>query len=1015
MGVDKNNGSKQTAEKKTKTRSKAKSPEKISQDESAMSAPDSFPIVGIGASAGGLAAFEAFFAGMPPEKETGMAYVLVQHLDPGHKSMLAELIRRCTRKDVFEVEDGIKVEPDCVYVIPPNFDMALIGGELRLKPPTVPRGHRLPIDFFFHSLAEEQQQRAAGIVLAGTGMDGTLGGRAIKAAGGVVIAQNPDSTEFSGMPQSVIAAGVADYKLPPAEMVACLMDHFASLGKPHRGAVKTLHTKDDTLKKICALLHIHSGHDFSQYKPGTVYRRMERRMALHQLATPEEYLLVLQQNSEEVQALFQDMMIGVTSFFRDRDAFAALETKAIPLIFDAKPEGGLIRVWVPGCSTGEEAYSLGILIQEYMDTREHNYKIQIFATDLDRQAIAKARAGLYPANVLADLAPERLAKFFHEVENGNSYRIAKRIRDCVIFSEQDLIQDPPFSKLDMISCRNLMIYLGADLQKKIIPLFHYALVDRGILFLGTSESAGEFDDLFDVLDRKAKIYQCIGTSIGKRHASLGRVLPTAAPFDKTVGVAATMQAPSRKISLRDLTEQEILQHYGAAALLVNGQGEILYIHGRAGRYLEVVAGEPSINNVTKMARGDLKRDLTVALCRAVATKEEVSCSGIKIEADNNHLTVNLTIRPVPPQNDILPEIPLYLVILAEGEADESEFGLKLALQDAGETLGDEADNDPRIVAMRRALQAKEEYLSATNEELETANEELCSTNEEMQSMNEEMQSTNEELETSKEELQSINEELTTVNAELQTKVADLSRVNNDMNNLLAGTGIATIFVDCQLRILRFTPAATQIINLILSDIGRPLGHIVSNVINYENLLQDTQSVLDELIPKEMEVQTRERRMYNLRILPYRTLDNLIEGAVITFSDITEIKRAQAVLQTTESRYRPLFEAAKYGILLLGADSGEITAVNPALAEMLGYPVGDLIGKLIWQTEAFAAFFSGQKAFTDWRDEKSMVVFDVHVRLATGEDLLVKINKEQYVGDLIGTIQCEVRNAAEQSS
>jgi len=504
------------------SKSKAKGTAPVLQESTAPNGKNSFPIVGVGASAGGLGAFEAFFAGVPDEKEAGMAFILVQHLDPEHQSILPELIRRRTQMDVFEVEDGIKVQPNCVYVIPPNCDMALIEGALQLTSPEMPRGHRLPIDFFFQSLAEDQQQRSAGVVLSGTGTDGTQGGRAIKGGGGVMIAQKPESAEFAGMPQSLIDAGVADYQLPPAEMVECLMGYFENFGKPHRGAVKTFNQKDDAMKKILALLRSHTGHDFSQYKTGTTYRRIERRMAFHQLEGPEKYLLVLQQNPEEVEVLFQDMLIGVTSFYRDREAFEALEEKAIPLVFEGKQEGDLIRVWVPGCSTGEEAYTLGILMQEYMDLRQLHYKIQIFATDLDQQAIATARAGYYSAGSVIGIVPERLMKFFHQAENGKGFYITKRIRDFVIFSEQDLIQDPPFSKLDMISCRNLMIYLGSNMQKKVIPLFHYALINRGILFLGTSESAGEFDDLFEVLDRKAKIYRGIGSSSGVRQASLGR-------------------------------------------------------------------------------------------------------------------------------------------------------------------------------------------------------------------------------------------------------------------------------------------------------------------------------------------------------------------------------------------------------------------------------------------------------------------------------------------------------------
>ena len=466
-----------------------------------------FPIVGIGASAGGLAAFEAFFSGMPADTDPGMAFVLVQHLAPDHKSILTDLIRRYTRMQVFEVEDGMRVQINCAYIIPPNHDMAFLNGTLQLLEPAAPRGQRLPIDFFFRSLAQDQHERAIGVVLSGTGSDGTLGIRAIKGEGGMVMAQNPESIEFDGMPRSAIATGLVDYELPPAEMPAQLIAYTThAFGKPPRPATPPPKT-ESALKKIFVLLRAQTGHDFSQYKPSTTQRRIERRMAIHQIEAMNGYVKFIQQAPEEVEALFRDMLIGVTRFFRDPEAFKALEEQIIPKLFAGKGADATIRIWVPGCSTGEEAYSLAILLAEHQEALKQSFNLQVFATDIDSQAIATARAGIYPASIATDLTPERLARFFAPEPGDSVYRINKGIRDMLVFSEQNVIKDPPFSRLDLISCRNLLIYLGGDLQKKLIPLFHYALNPGGYLFLGTSETVGEMGDLFAALDRKQKIYQ----------------------------------------------------------------------------------------------------------------------------------------------------------------------------------------------------------------------------------------------------------------------------------------------------------------------------------------------------------------------------------------------------------------------------------------------------------------------------------------------------------------------------
>ncbi len=928
-----------TARKATKKATPQPIVAPLSPVDSAENTPGtSFPIVGIGASAGGLAAFEAFFSGMPVDKDPGMAFVLVQHLAPDHKSILTELIRRYTRMQVFEVVDGIAVQPNCAYIIPPNRDMAFLNGTLQLLEPSAPRGQRLPIDFFFRSLAQDQGERAIGIVLSGTGSDGTLGVRAIKGEGGMVMAQNPGSTEFDGMPRSAIATGLVDYELPPAEMPAQLVAYAThAFGHPRPPATVDTPKTESALKKIFVLLRAQTGHDFSQYKPSTINRRIERRMAVHQIDAIDSYVRFLQQTLPEVEALFRDLLIGVTSFFRDPEAFQVLEEQIIPKLFDDKPAGSVVRIWSTGCSSGEEAYSIAILLQERMQALKQSYTVQLFATDIDNRAIATARAGLYPASIAADLSPERLARFFTAESDGSAYRIHKGIRDMLVFSEQDVIKDPPFSKLDLISCRNLLIYMGAELQKKLIPLFHYALKPGGMLFLGTSEGVGEFVELFAVLDRKSKLYQRKENIHGMDRAAPGRFLPPMTALDAVLPRGVKKTAFPVKLPMRELTEQALLQQLAPTSVLVNGEGDILYLHGRTGMYLEPAPGEAGISNILTMAREGLRHDLTMALHKAAGAKEIVRCPGLRVKT-NGHLTVvNLTVCPVAAGPGATPASHFYLAILEDAPPPAPEPVQQAAVRASAEASGAESDAESRIAALKQELRAKDEYLQSTHEELESSNEELKSSNEEMQSVNEELQSTNEELETSKEELQSVNEELGTVNTELQTKVVDLSRANNDMNNLLAGTGIGTVFVDHQLRIMRFTPAASAIINLILSDVGRPVSHIASNLVGYDRLVADVQAVLNTLTPKELNVQTTEGKWHTMRILPYRTLDNVIEGAVICFVDITETVQTREALRKANEllRLAVVVRDAHDAITVQNLD-GRILAWNPGAVRMYGW-------------------------------------------------------------------------------
>ena len=885
----------------------------------------SFPIVGIGASAGGLAAIEAFFAAMPPGTETGMAFVLVQHLDPDHKSILIDLVRQYTRMPVFKVEDGLEVQFNCVYVIPQNRDMAFQNGKLHLLEPEAPRGLRLPIDFFFRSLAQDLHERAICIVLSGTGTDGTLGLKAIKGEGGMAMVQSPESAAYDGMPRSAIATGLVDYVLPPDKMpeqlIAYMQHAFGHRPKP---LAPPPPSTGDNLEKVFILLRTQTGHDFSQYKQNTIRRRIERRMAVAQIDRFEDYVRYLRENPLEVEALFRELLIGVTNLFRDPEAFESLREQVIPRLFAGKPQGTNIRIWVPGCSTGEEAYSLAILIREYLDESKENFQTQIFATDIDVEAVEKARAGVYPESIAADVSPERLSRFF--TQEDSSYRITKRIRDMVVFALQDVLKDPPFSKIDLISCRNLLIYLSGEAQKRILPLFHYALNQDGYLFLGNSETIGEFIRLFAVTDKRWKIYKRKG--VVAPHDAIGPYTPPSAS-EAPMRSDRAGSAPAKRDGVRQLTERLLLEDYTPAGVLVNAEFEVLYIHGRTGKYLEPAAGEASLN-LLRMAREGLRMELTAGVRKALAQQKSVRYEGLQVKSNGDRSIVNLIIRPV-----LKPESgPGLVMIIFDDVTTPTQ-------QTANAAEGPQEGQDHQLFTLERELRAKDEYLQTTVEELETANEELKSTNEELQSSNEELQSTNEEMETSKEELQSINEELVTVNAELQKKIEELSRANNDMNNLMAGTNIGTLFLDHQLRIQRYTPATTSVINLIQTDLGRPVSDIVSRFKDYDRLVPDTRAVLDTLIPREEQVLTQEGHWFQMRIQPYRTLENVIEGAVLTFVDITEQKKLQMVLAESEEKLRTLFEILPVGVSVLDAQ-GRIVYVNPSLEKILGVPRVDLL-------------------------------------------------------------------------
>ncbi len=918
-----------------------------------------FPIVGVGASAGGLAAFEEFLEGMPADTDPGMAFVLIQHLAPDHKSLLAELVRRYTRMEVFEVEDGHVVRPNCAYIIPPNSQMVIEHGRLRLSEPEQPRGLRLPIDVFFRSLAEEYAQKAIAVVLSGSGRDGTLGARAVKAAGGLVMAQSPDTAGFDGMPASVIEAGLADYILPPREMATRLMEYVSAANVTMPDAEAVVEMPEDEILQALSLLRGRTGHDFSQYKRSTVIRRIQRRMAVQRIEHLDEYVQYLRSDDAEIEMLFRDLLIGVTSLFRDQEAFGVLESEAIGPLLARKSPGDTVRVWVPGCSTGEEAYSIAILIQEAMERQKLGFEVKIFATDIDDVAIAHARTGMFDLAGMNDIGTERMSRFFTEASDGRSMRIHKSIRDMLLFSEQDVIKDPPFSHVDLISCRNLMIYLGAPLQARLIPMFAYAIDPGGYLFLGTSETVGAFGDLFTVVDRKAKLYQRATSPSDVRRTAY--VSPSPIPIRPVAHRSRSANMSDVDVP-RDLAEKLLLSRYAPASVLVNDRDEILYVHGRTGAYLEPAPGDAEMN-ILRMAREGLRRDLTIALRKAANSLDPIQVRNLPVTFNGDTYYVDMTVQAAGRPEAGSPRN--YLVVFEEARrAPASEA----CADTPGTDVVAPKDEPEQVGRLRRELVAKEEYLQATLQEMETANEELKSTNEELQSVNEELQSTNEELETSKEELQSVNEELATVNSELQQKVTDLSQVNNDMNNLLAGTGVGTVFVDLDANIMRFTPAATKVINLIPTDVGRPVAHIVSNLIGHDGLAGDVRAVLDTLESREAEVQAADGAWYLLRIRPYRTLENVIEGATITFTDISEVKAARQALSDSESarRLAVVVRDSSDSIIVVGTD-GHVLAWNPGATELYGWSEDEALGLSIQDLvppESADELFSELRAMAD---------------------------------------------------
>jgi len=861
---------------------KKKTIKKVKEKTIKESDKNTFPIIGIGASAGGLEALEQFFENMP--KDNGMAFVVIQHLDPTHVGIMPELLQRITSMKVFQATDNLKVKPNCMYVIPPNKSMSMLKDALHLFDPVESRGLRLPIDIFFRSLAEDRKEKSIGIILSGMGSDGSLGLKAIKEKNGIVLVQEPTSAKYDGMPHSAIESVIADIIAPADELPAKLITFLKLV--PIETTNYEIENKDKSnLDKIIILLREQSGHDFSLYKKNTLFRRIERRKGIHQIDKIHNYVRFLQENPKEVEILFKELLIGVTSFFRDEAVWKKLKENILPALLNELPDGYVLRAWVTACSTGEEAYSLAIVLKETLEKIIPHKKIsfQIFATDLDNDSIDKARKGLYSSNISADVSPERLSRFFTVDTEG--FRVNTIIREIVVFAPQNVIKDPPFTNLDLLLCRNMLIYMEPELQKKLMALFHYSLNAGGIMLLGTAETLGKLKEGFEELDGRLKFYK------RKLSPPMYELIDFPISLSRSKKMKTEIITPTKVAeNLQNVADQILLQRFAPASVLVNNNGDIVYITGRTGKYLEPVAGKANWN-IHAMLRDGLQQEFPTAFRKALQNFDAVVVHNIKTVTNGIAQFADMTVQQIEHPEAIRGMIMIVFTDVPAMHAHD-EANIKPRKQ---KSSGQQKE-------LELKLQRSYEDLQSVREEMQTSQEELKSTNEELQSTNEELQSTNEELTTSKEEMQSLNEELQTVNSELQSKVSDFVRANDDMKNLLNSTEIATLFLDKDLNIRRFTDNVINIIKLRKTDIGRPFTDIVTDL-KYPEIANHAHKVLKTLISVETAITTNDERWFNVRIMPYRTIDDRIDGLVITFSNITISKKLEIQLKEANEALR----------------------------------------------------------------------------------------------------------------
>lgn len=963
----------------------------INHDTSLENKNKDFPIVGIGCSAGGLEAMEVFFKNMPPD--SGMAFVVIQHLDPSHKGLLPEILQRTTAMNVLHASERLRVKPNHVYVIPPNKSLSILNGILHLFKPTQSRGFRLPIDIFFRSLAADQLGNSIGIILSGMGSDGSLGIKSIKEKNGLVLVQDPNSAKFDAMPKNAIESVNVDIVAAAEELPQKLISLLKYI-PPIQLETEIDDKTRNSLDKIIILLREQTGHDFLLYKKNTLLRRIERRKGIHQIEKIQNYVRFLQENPKEIELLFRELLIGVTSFFRDASVWEKLGESILPEIIKELPNGHVLRAWVTACSTGEEAYTLAIVMKEAFEKTDptKNLTFQIFATDLDNDAIEKARRGIFSSSIAIDVSPERINKYFTPQED--EYRINPSIREMLVFAPHDIIKDPPFTKLDILTCRNMLIYMEAPLQKKLIALFNYSLNPKGILVLGSAETLGRNNSGFDIIDSRLKIFKRNPIAVSHELTDF----PSSFSRNKFT-MTEMKKSPKTVDNIQTIADQILLQRFAPASVLVNDKGDILYITGKTGKYLEPVAGKANWN-IHAMARDGLKYELLSAFHKSTQTFEPITIKNLKIVANEIPTSVNITIQRFDNPDSLKGMIMIVFT--------EVLSAIETNIIDSNTSKQYATSKQKKLEA---ALKQSNDLLQSTREEMQTSQEELKSTNEELQSTNEELQSTNEELTTSKEEMQSLNEELQTVNAELQSKLSEFEQANNDMKNLLNSTEIATLFLDKELNIRRYTDPVTKIFKLRTTDTGRPFTDLVTEL-DYPEMGIHVHQVIKNLTSIQNTIPTRDGKWFYVRIMPYRTLDDRIDGIVITFTDITAAKQAEETL-ASENRYRRLFESAKDGILILDAQTGKIMDVNPFLIELLGYTKEQFIEKAIWEIGSLKDIVANKDKFQELQQNKFVRYENLPLETAGGKKINVEFVSNAYLVNNNKVFQCIIRDISDR--